>query len=101
MEWLVAKSLLGAPRWLLGVILILALVWGGTALIGALDRHDSSQRQAGAAQQREADLSETLNRTEQGNDARLQVRDPRSRARYDQCLRSARTPENCQRFLPQ
>lgn len=101
MEWLVAKSLLGAPRWLLGVILILALVWGGTALIGALDRHDNTQRQAGAAQQREADLFETLNRTEQGNDARLQVRDPRSRARYDQCLRSARTPENCQRFLPQ
>lgn len=101
MEWLAVKSLFGAPRWLLGIGLILALIWGATALVGALDDHETAQRKAGAAEQRDADLTETLNRTEQGNAARTEVRNPNSRARYDECLRSARTPENCQRFLPE
>lgn len=101
MEWLLAKSLLGAPRWLLIVLALAALAWGTAAAISALDRHEAAQREAGASGQREADLNETLKRTEQGNEVRTQIRDPGSRARYDECLRSARTPENCQRFLPE
>lgn len=101
LTWLTAKSLLGAPRWLLGALVALALVWGTTALLSALSGHERAQREAGAAEQRAGDLEVTIKRTELGNETRDQLRNPGSRARYDECLLSARTPANCQRFLPQ
>lgn len=101
LEWLTAKSILSLPRWVAGLLAI-ALILGAAAwLASALNHHDASQREAGAAVQREADLTTTLKRTEQGNDARAQIRDPGSSARYDECLLSSRTPANCERFLPE
>lgn len=101
LEWLTAKSILNLPRWGAGLLAI-ALILGAAAwLTGALDRHDAGQRDAGASAQRETDLTTTLQRTEQGNDARAQIRDPGSSARYDECLLSSRTPANCKRFLPE
>ena len=99
--WLAAKSLLGAPRWLLAVAVLAFAVWAGAALIGALNHHEAAQRAAGKSEARAEDLGETLKRTEQGNEARDEVRKPGSSAKYDQCLRAARNPEVCERFLPQ
>jgi hypothetical protein len=101
MGWLKATSLLGAPRWLLLALLGVALAWAAASFVKGINRHDQDQRDAGAAQQRADDLGETVNRVEKANEVRDQINDPRSNARYDECLRSARAPENCQRFLPQ
>lgn len=86
-----------------GLILVAACI----ALLWLWARsHDAKQQAAGAATQREGDLRETINRTEQGNAARVEIQnafqrdDGRSAAVYDQCLRTARTPANCERFLP-
>ena len=93
-----------ASRIVMGIglaVLVIALLWF------LVRSHDEKQREAGASAQREGDLRETINRTEQGNAARVEIQDAfkrddgRSRAVYDQCLRTARTPENCQRFLPE
>jgi hypothetical protein len=99
-EWLGVKSLFGLARgWLL-----LALVLAVVSLIiwaGAAEKADDQRNQdIGAAVQREGDLRETLQRTEEANAARSEIGDDRGTARFDQCLRTARTPENCQRFLP-
>ena len=91
---------LGLARgiWLLIILAALALAyftatsWFENAIDTAADR--------GAATQREGDLRETLNRTEEAHAARDEVRDPNGSAAYGQCLRTARTPANCQRFLP-
>lgn len=97
-------TLIGLPRWASTLILITlaiaVLAGGGAALISAVNRHDAAQRAAGADSQRADDQSAIIIRTENANAAREDVRDPRNRAAYDQCLRSARTPANCQRFLP-
>lgn len=90
-------TLLGLPRWLklaLGGVLALAaaFVW--------LHSRDSGNREIGSTQQREADLRETLERTEDANRARDDIRRDVDGARYAQCLRTARTPANCERFMP-
>src|SRR6478736_1190101 len=50
--------------------------------------------------ERQEQAAEIINRVEKANDTRSQIADPASRARYDECLRSARNPENCQRLMP-
>lgn len=104
MTWLTAKAALGLARywWILIAIAAVTGLW--FAYTATLDRMTETAKDAGAVEQREADLTETLNRTEQGNAAREEVRrevDAGSgSAVYTQCLRTARTPENCLRFLP-
>lgn len=72
-----------------------------------LNGREKAAEVRGATIQREGDLRETINRTEQGNAARSEVREAyernggRSRAVYDQCVRTARTPAHCERFLPE
>lgn len=86
-------------------LLVTALLWLLWAYLSAREKADDrANREIGAAIQREGDLAETINRTEQGNAAREEIRAPGDagdRARYDQCVRSARTPANCVRFLPE
>lgn len=101
--WLTARKLgLANGLWLLAA---LAALVGLYLWLGARETADDKANQAiGAAVQREGDLIETIKRTEQGNAAREEIRAPGpvgDRARYDQCVHSARTPANCQRFLPQ
>lgn len=104
MIWAKLKVLLGgAGRWWL---LWLALVAVAAIMIlrAAEDADDRRNQDLGAAAQRARDLAETLHRTEEGNAAREEIRAPGpagDRARYDQCLRAARTAANCQRFLPE
>jgi membrane protein implicated in regulation of membrane protease activity len=52
-------------------------------------------------QDRAKGLETTINRMEQADETRRDIADERSRARYDECLQSARNPSNCQRFVPQ
>lgn len=96
-------TLIGLPRWAATLILIAlaiaVLAVGTAAVVSAVNRHDAAQQAAGAATQRADDQAEVIIRTENANAAREEIRDPRNSAAYDQCLRSARTPANCQRFL--
>lgn len=98
--WLTTKSLFGIARgWLLLVLLLVAVAL--VLLVREAEQADDRRNQdIGAAVQREGDLRETLQRTETAHAARNDIGDDRGTARYDQCLRTARTPENCQRFLP-
>jgi hypothetical protein len=86
----------------LGAALALLAAWAWHNSQVADAASDGAER--GAQQQREADLTETIDRTEQANETRQviqgEVRAGNGRVLYDQCLRTARTPANCQRFLP-
>jgi|GEM_PF-4719232 len=105
LEWLGARTALGISRgtivYFLLALIAFGIVQGLASTARTIKQSQTAQRDAGAASQRAQDLETTLTRTEEGNAARIEIRDPRSRARYDQCLRSARTPENCQRFMPE
>lgn len=52
----------------------------------------------GVEQERAAGAAEVINRVKEANNARETVRRDGS-ARYDECLRSATDPANCQRFM--
>ncbi|OJW73016.1 MAG: hypothetical protein BGO57_13135 [Sphingomonadales bacterium 63-6] len=98
-SWLGMKFLgLARLYWLL----ILAALIAAAVLIANtfLSQTISTAKSAGASELQEANLTETINRTEQGNAARDEIRHDGGTARYDECLRTARTPKNCQRFLP-
>lgn len=86
----------------LGAVLALLAVWAWHK--GQVSDAASEGVQKGAQQQRESDLIETIERTEQANEARQviqgEVRSGAGGNLYDQCLRTARTPANCKRFLP-
>jgi hypothetical protein len=86
----------------LGAVLVLLAAWAWHN--SQVSEAASDGLQKGAQQQREADLTETIDRTEQANDTRETIKDEvragNGAALYDQCVRTARTPANCQRFLP-
>lgn len=98
-------AILGAPRWVkgAGLAVLAAIVLLGLWLwIGAREEaDDKANQEIGATAQREGDLREVVKRTEEGNAARNEINDAGSTAKYDQCVRSARTPANCKRFLPE
>lgn len=97
------KLLLGAAVLLFVIAIAAGLYYSGKR---KGENVVENAKEAGAVVQREGDLRETLDRTEQANEARQAIReaiisgagpDP---VLYDQCLRTARTPANCERFLP-
>jgi len=101
--FLAAKGLFNLARgWWLAIAVagLVALYFG---VNGLLDRLTDNAKEQGATEQREADLTETLERTEQGNAARDTINRESAvgagDALYRQCLRTARTPANCERFL--
>lgn len=97
--------------WFKGLQMAQKAAVGGIALLVVIavivianswfDKVIDNAEEKGATDQREGDLQETLKRTEEGNDAREKIRNNVGTARYDQCLRTAREPENCERFLPE
>lgn len=99
------KKLLGIPRWLWVVLVLIAII--GIALVwaDAVEKADDKANQEIGAQGVVVEQQrEVLERTEQGNAAREAIEQSGpvgDQLRYDQCMRSARTPTNCQRFLPQ
>lgn len=95
---LTAKKLGLAKGW--WVLIALAALVAGYVWLGAREEADDRRNQnIGAAVQREDDLRTTLERTNDASKARDDVRSDVDGARYDQCLRTARTPANCERFL--
>jgi hypothetical protein len=103
--WLGAKALFGLSRglWVAIVagLIALAVLW----FIALEKADDRANQEIGATVQREGDLRETIERTEQGNEAREEIKRDVDRGGgavlYEQCLRTARTPANCGRFLPE
>ncbi len=106
MTWLTAKSLFGAPRWLLGLGIILALASAGAIIAGNIDTTvktiSTTAREAGKAEAVSAGQATTLDQIGKSNDAATKIRDNRGFARFCQCVRSATedTARNCVRFLP-
>ena len=100
MAWLGAKFLgLGRWAWLLIVAAAIGAAW--LWLDAREEADDKANQEIGATVQREGDLRETIERTEKANEARDDIASDRDNARYNQCLRTARTPANCERLLPQ
>lgn len=94
------------PRfWVIaGVVLAVILT---IVLFSCAEREDDrNNQQIGATAEREKNTTEVLQRTETANEVReqttryLRIDDGRSDVAYRQCLRSARTPANCERLLP-
>ena len=103
--WQAVKRIAKLIPWqayaILGAILALLALWAwhNSQVTDAA----TEGRQDGAQAQRETDLVETIQRTEQANAEReviqAEVRNGRGAALYAQCVRTARTPANCERFL--
>lgn len=106
MTWITSlRTALTASRGAKIALAVLILIVAGLALyVWAMSQHDNALddavRQGREAQQRD-DAIGTINTVKEATDARSEVNDPRTRARYDECLLSARNPANCQRFLPE
>lgn len=98
LAWLGTKAL-GLQRWIWLAILLAALIGGILWLQAREEADDRGNQEIGAKVQREGDLRKTIERAEKANEARDDIRTG-DRTRYEQCLRSARTPANCQRLLP-
>lgn len=80
---------------------VLLVVLGFAAFQWWLSDVKKDARQEGVTQERTSGLIEIINTMEKADETRRDVADPASRARYDECVQSARNPENCQRFMPQ
>ncbi|TXH79699.1 MAG: hypothetical protein E6Q77_12120, partial [Rhizobium sp.] len=96
MNWLMAKSLFGAPRWLFGFVILIAIAGLTAYIVGkvgsTVETISTTARDAGRAEAVAAGQETTLNQVEKGNEAATQIRDNRGLARFCQCVRSA-TPE--------
>lgn len=89
------------PAWLwVALAAIVLLVVAYFYLSAREEADDKRNQEIGGQIQREGDLRKTIERTEIANEARDDIRSNRDRTRYDQCLRTARTPANCERLLP-
>lgn len=90
-----------AARWLAASVGCAALlIFAYVAFTWWLSDVKDDARQEGVTQERFGGLTEIVNRMENASETRREIADPASRARYDECLQSARNPENCQRLLP-
>lgn len=101
--WLGVKALFGLSRWIWLAVAVAALIGLAAWLQARENADDKANQEIGAAVQREGDLRETIERVETADDVRNEMQQPSpagDRLRYDQCLRSARTPANCERLLP-
>lgn len=75
-----------------------AAVWWFTDTVD--NARDEGVKQGATAERVEAQ-GKALENVQTANDTRADVRDERSRAAYDECVRSARNAANCERFLPE
>lgn len=106
MQWLLAKSLFGAPRWLLGLALLLVIGGLVTCTVSRLESTvetiSTTGKEAGRAEAVAAGQETTLKQVEKANEAATEIRDNRGLARFCQCVRSAtaETARNCVRYLP-
>lgn len=80
--------------------LILGGVWYCTEQV---DKRVEQAEVVGSTTERNVQLEQTIENVKKAENARDEITDPGPAgdlARYDQCVRTARTPANCERFLP-
>ncbi len=94
MPWLFAKSLFGLSKGLWLLLAVAALATGIVWLRSAENADDKANQNVGAAVQREADLTATVQQVEKANEAAETVRRNPNAARAD-CLQDARNPADC------
>lgn len=94
LAWLKANKLIGVL-----IVGIAAFILIGT-IFHLIDAATDEARDAGAVTERAATQADVIQNVEKANEARADVRDPRSCAAYVECLRSARNTANCVRFMP-
>lgn len=99
MHWLTTRVLGLAKGWWL-LIVLAVLITSVIIARGWMDRTIQTAIEAGAAEQREKTAETIIENARKANEARDEVRRDVDGARYNQCLRTARTPANCERFLP-
>jgi len=87
---------IAARKWLLIVGAVIA-VSGGYLLW--LSNRDAGNVEKGREEQSQIGYQETIKRAEKANEARDTIRIDNGNARFDQCVRTARTPSSCKRFL--
>lgn len=104
--FLMTKTSLGpkAAKWASwGVLAVIVALLIGAALLWfndtVDDAHDEGVKQGVTTERVEAQ-GKVIENVKTANETRAAVRDERSRAAYDECLRSARNPANCERFVP-
>lgn len=97
------------PPWLAG----LPWKWIGIGVAALLlvitawrfiDRAFDETAEKGRVEERAENAEQIIENVKDADDAREEIKRPGpvgDRVRYDQCLRTARTPANCERFLPE
>lgn len=95
------SSIVGWKAWALGGVAALLAIGGLYLWLTKAEESDDRRNQdIGRTIQREDDLRETIERVEQGNEARNDIRNY-MRAKYDVCMRHDKgAPDSCRRFLP-
>ena len=99
--WLKANPLIAG---VIGLVLVAAVIAFFTFADKKEQRIEDKLEEKGVLKERSETQGETLNRVETANEEREKATrndDAGAQLRYDQCLRSARTPENCKRLLPE
>lgn len=95
LAWFKANKLIG----IVALVLIAVVIIG--TLTHLIDAGQDQARDAGVQTERAATTGKVIENVQTANDTRAAVRDERSRAAYDECVRSARNAANCERFLPE
>lgn len=70
-----------------------------TTMFHVVDALTETAEQKGVITERSAAQGKVIENVQKAKDAADAVRDPRTGAAYDECMRSARNPANCKRFL--
>lgn len=100
MTWLAIKAL-GLPRWMWGAIAVLSLL---LAHMWFTDSREDKAEDRGRVIERADQQAKAIETAEKVNEAREQaaqdIRAGGGPELYANCLRSARNPEACKRFLP-
>lgn len=95
----------GAAKWVgRGLVVLIPLLLIALAFWWFNDTVDDARDEgvkAGIATERVEAQGKVIENVQAANETRAAVRDERSRAAYDECVRSARNPANCERFMPQ
>lgn len=89
---------------LIGIALVAAIVAYFTFADRREQRIEEKLEEKGAVTERAKQSEAVINRVEEANNEREKISrndDAGAQLRYEQCLRSARTPANCQRLLPE
>ena len=90
---------LGVPKWqwlgLASIVVAGLITWA----LSAEKADDKANQELGATRIENKALETTLERVEKANEVRATTA-PGDRSFYDECLRTARTPSRCERFLP-